>query len=155
MYFLTLLFIVMVTTTAQARLGETADQLVTRYDQPLSEVDQKGGGGKIPLVKAVFQKNGFEIDVSLSEGLSVSESFKKINGNVFTVGEVRTLLTANSQGFGWEAPTEAEGQKSWKRDDGAVATLLGGRVLNVVSKDLLNKQAIARKLAHQPSLEGF
>ena len=41
---LTFLFIVSVTATAQARLGETPDQLVARYGQPLSEDDQKGGG---------------------------------------------------------------------------------------------------------------
>jgi len=151
----TLLFIASITATAQARLSETADQLVARYGQALSEVDQKGGGDKIPLVEAVFQKNGIEIDVTLSDGVSVSESFKKLNGEPLSVAEVRILLGVNSQGYGWEAPQVLEGQKTWTRDDGAVATLTGGLVLNVTSRDLIIKQAVARKLARQPTLEGF
>ena len=151
----TLLLTACLTATAWARLGENADQLVARYDQPLSEVDVKGGGEKIPLVEAVFQKNGIEIDVTLSDGVSVSESFKKLNGEALTVGEIRVLLGANSQGYGWEAPQIVEGQKTWSRDDGAVATLTGGLVLNITSRDLMYKQALARKLASHPSLQGF
>jgi hypothetical protein len=152
---LTLLFVVNLTVSAWARLGENADQVIARYGQPLSEIDQKGEGGKIPLVYLIFQKNGFEIKVSLSDGTSGAESFKKLNGDVLTIGEVRTLLGINTQGFGWEAPTGTEGEKRWVRDDAAVATLTGGRIFYVESKDLINKEASAQKLTSAPNLQGF
>ncbi len=153
--FLTLFFIVGVTAPALARLGETGDQIVARYGQPLSEIDQKAEGAKLALVFLTFQKNGFEVDVTLSDGNSVAESFRKINGEALTLGEVRTLLTDNTQGFGWEAPVVVEDQKKWTRDDGAVATLTGGRILNIASKQLLVEKAVAKKLERQPSLDGF
>ncbi len=152
---LTLIFIISITAPALARLGETGDQIVTRYGQPLSEIDQKAEGAKLALVFITFQKNGFEVDVTLSDGASVAESFRKLNGEALSIGEVRTLLNSNAQGYGWEAPVEAEDQKKWTRDDGAVATLTGGRILNLASKQLLVQKSVAKKLEHQPSLEGF
>jgi hypothetical protein len=152
---LTLLFIVSVTATAQARLGETADQLATRYGQPLKETDQKGEGDKIALADVVFQKGGFEIDVTISDGISVSESYKKLNGDALTVEEVRILLSANSQGHGWEAPRMVQGEKLWARDDSATAKLAQDGSLTIRSKELVSKETAAKKLERRPSLEGF
>jgi len=154
-FLLTLVFIVSVTAAARARLGETADQLVARYGQPLSEVDQKAEGAKLPLVFVTFQKNGFQINVTLSGGISASESFKKLNGNILTTDEVRTLLTDNAQGNEWEAPQATNEQKKWARDDGALATLTGERILTIVSKELLTEKAAAKNAERAPSLEGF
>src|ERR1700722_19229010 len=102
--FLSLVFVMAVTATAQARLGETPDQLVARYGQPLSEADQKAEGIKVASAAIVFQKGGFEIDVTVTEGISVQEIFKKLNGQPITLGEAKVLLSANAQGYGWEAP---------------------------------------------------
>jgi hypothetical protein len=151
---LTLFFIVSVTITARARLGETADQLVARYGQPLQETDQKADGDKIAAAEVVFQKGGFTIDVTLTDGISVEEKFNKINGEAMTVAEVRTLLNANTQGYGWEAPRTIEGQKKWMRDDGTVAELAGGFLI-ITSKELIAKEMTAKKLEAKPSLEGF
>jgi hypothetical protein len=142
-------------TPAWGRLGETGDELVARYGQPLSEMDQKAEGNHVPLAELVFQKNGFEIDVSLSDGISSAESFRKLNGDSISLAEARILLTANSQGSGWEAPQTVGDNKEWGRDDGAVATLVGGRILSIKSKDLLDKEAAAKKLVSTPSLDGF
>jgi len=153
---LTLVFIVSVTATAWARLGENADQLVARYGQPLSETDQKGEGTKIPLADVVFQKGGFQVEVTLTDGISVAESFKKINGEALTLGEIRTLLSVNSQGYGWEAPQIVQGEKLWSRDDNATAQLAqDGTSLTLRSKVLMSAQATAKKLEAKPSLEGF
>lgn len=152
----TVLFIVSLTATAQARLGETADQLVARYGQPISEVDQKGEGAKLPLAYVVFQKGGFEIDATLSDGISVSESFKKLNGTPLTLGEARTLLGANSQGHDWQAPQMTHGEKWWARDDGATAQLdQDGAMLTIRSRELVSKEAMAQRLERTPSLDGF
>lgn len=155
MALLIFLFSISVTATAWARLGETADQLVARYGQPLSEIDQKAEGSNPALSFVSFQKNGFQINVTLSNGSSAAESFKKLNGDPLTIGEVRALLTDNSQGYEWEAPQVMAEGKRWGRDDGAVATLIGGQIFNISSKELLVEKAVAKKLERQPSLEGF
>jgi hypothetical protein len=153
---LTLLFIVGVTATARARLGETPDQLIARYGQPLGEKDQKGEGTKIPLADVTFQKGGFEIIVTVTDGISVAEIFHKINGDALTLAEVRTLLAANAQGREWEAPRVVEGEKIWSRDDSATAHLTqDGSWLTIRSRELANKEAVAKKLEERPSLEGF
>ena len=115
------------TATAQARLGETADQLVARYGQPLSEVDQKSDGTKLALAFVVFQKGGFEVDVTLSDGKSVAELFKKLNGDPLTLTEVRTLLTVNAQGREWGPPQMGQSGKWWTRDDNATRDAGPGR----------------------------
>lgn len=152
---LTLVFIVSVTATAQARLGENPDQLVARYGQPLSENDQKAEGAKVAASDVIFQKGGFEIHVTVSNGISVAESFKKINGEPLTIGEIRTLLTANAEGHGWEAPQTVQGEKLWSRDDAATARLGQDGSLTIKSKELISAQAVAKKLERQPSLDGF
>jgi hypothetical protein len=151
---LTLLFVVGVTATAQARLGENADQLVQRYGDPLRETDQKSQGDKIALAQVTFQKGGFQVNVTLVDGISVSETFSKINDEAVTLAEVQILLNANSQGFGWEAPKTIDLGKRWARDDGAVAILAHG-ILTITSKELIAKETTAKKLEDQPSLDGF
>jgi hypothetical protein len=153
--FLTLVFIVGVTATAQARLGETPDQLVARYGQPLTEVDQKPEGSKVALANVVFQKGGFEIDVSVNDGVSVQETFKKLNGQPLTLGEVRTLLNANAQGYGWEAPAVMPQGRVWKRDDGATATAAEDGSLTIKTREIIVKENTAKKEEQAPTLQGF
>jgi hypothetical protein len=152
---LTLLFIISVTATAWARLGENADQLVARYGPPLKETDQKGEGDKIASADVVFQKGGIEIEVTLVGGLSVAEKFKKINGQALDLEEIQTLLNANAQGFGWETPQMVEGEKVWTRDDAAVGKLAQDGSFTIKSKELMHQEAVAKKLERSPSLEGF
>lgn len=154
---LTLVFIITVTATpARARLGETPDQLVARYGPTLSETDLKAYGDKVAESDVIFQKGGFQIDVTVTNGISVAESFKKINREPLTIAEIRTLLTANSEGHGWEAPQLVQGAKVWSRDDDATARLTGdGTLLFIKSKELAVEQAVAKKLERQPSLDGF
>jgi hypothetical protein len=152
---LTLVVIVGITANAKARLGETADQLVARYGQPLSETDQKGEGTKIPLANVVFQKGGFEIDVTITNGVSVSEVFKKLNGSSIATDEARYLLTANAQGRDWEAPHIVNGDKVWKRDDNATALLSADGSLTIRSRELVVEEAAAKRIEQRPSLEGF
>ena len=153
---LTFLFMVSVTAPAWARLGESGDAVIARYGQPLSEFDQKAEGGKIPLVKLTFQKNGYEIEVSLSDGISAAESFKKMNGDPLTTGDALTLLTANAQGLQWEAPQLLEnGVKRWTRDDGARATLSDDRIFYITTRQLMDAEKTAAEVTDKPTLDGF
>ncbi len=152
---LTLLFAGTLLGTAQARLGENADQLVQRYGQPLSENDQKGEGDKIALADVVFQKGGIQINVTVVDGLSVAETFKKLNGQPLTVNEVRILLVANSQGHEWEAPEVTDQGKLWARDDSATARLNADGALSIKSRELVIKEVAAKRVEQRPNLEGF
>jgi hypothetical protein len=151
----TLLLLLGVTATAHARLGETADQLVARYGQPLSENDQKASGDKIALSEVIFQKGGIRIYVTITEGVSVAEIYHKLNGDPFTFSEATILLNANSQGSSWEAPQDINGEKLWTRDDRATALLAKDGSLTIKSRELTAKEAIAKKEAVHPTLEGF
>lgn len=150
---LSLLFLALAVVSAQARLGEELAQLANRYGDPLPKPDQKPPPNQIGS-QEVFQKNGFQIDVTLLDGVSAQESFKKLNGDSFTNAEVDILLAANAQDHAWQAPRKAGGQTRWTRDDGAVA-ILTGRTLKITSTSLLNTEAQAKQLDRAPSLEGF
>ena len=115
---LTLCFVVTVAGTAQARLGETADQLVQRYGQPLSEKDQKGEGRQDRAGRCHFREGRISVNVTVVDGLNRWPSrSRKSTASRSRRTEVRTLLNANAQGHEWEAPEEAKGGKLWTRDD--------------------------------------
>jgi hypothetical protein len=152
---LTLVFIVTTTCGAFARVGETPDQLVARYGQPLNETDQKADGAKLSLARVTFQKGGYQIDVTISGGLSVQEVFKKINGQSMTVDEARLLLNANGQGMDWSAPQKKTDAIVWTRDDNAVAPLSSDGSMIIRSHALTAEETTAKHLEQHPSLEGF
>jgi len=151
------LLLIGITATAQARLGENADELIARYGQPLDQNDQTGyvafqKGDQAGYL--AFQKGGFNINVTISGGISAQEKFYKMNGTPLTLAEVRTLLNANAQGYGWEAPRTIQGQRRWMRDDGAAAEL-DGKYLIIKSKEIIARAMDANKLEAKPSLDGF
>jgi len=153
---LTFLLVLGVTSTAQARLGENADQLVARYGQPLTENDQKREGDKIALADVIFQKGGYQIEVTVTDGISVAEKFKKLNGEPLTIGEVRILLGANSQNYDWQAPrVGGNGERWWTRDDNATAHMDSDGSLTIKSKELVVKESAAKRAEVRPSLDGF
>jgi hypothetical protein len=152
---LTLVFIGTATVGAFARIGETPDQLVARYGQPLNEVDQKAEGAKIPLARVTFQKGGFQIDVTINNGLSVQEIFKKLNSQPISVDEARILLNANAQGMAWAAPQQKPDSTEWIRDDNAVAQLSQDGSMVIRSRELTSEEASAKHLEQHPSLDGF
>ncbi len=152
---LTLVFIATAAVGAQARIGETPDQLVARYGQPLNETDQKAEGAKIPLARVSFQKGGYQIDVTITDGLSVQEIFKKLNNKPLTIEEARILLSANAQGMNWSAPQKSEEATIWTRDDNAVAQLSGDGSMIIRSRALSAEQEAAKHLEEHPSLDGF
>ncbi len=152
---LTLILTVSLAASAPARLGETPDELVARYGQPLNEADQKNEGVKVALANVTFQKGGFQIDVAITDGVSVAETFKKINGDPITVAEARVLLAANAQGREWGPQQPAGGDLVWVRDDAASARLSHDGSMIIRSHELAAAEATAKHLEQRPSLEGF
>jgi hypothetical protein len=140
---------------AWARLGEGADQIADRYGIVLTKEIEKPAPGRIAALVETFQKNGFSITVTLINGASAAESFKKLNGSSFSSEEQQTLLAANADSHSWQAPQNVNGRKQWTRDDGSVATLSGGTVLTIISADMLAAESQAKQLESSPSLQGF
>ena len=153
--FLSLSLAALLALPAHARLGETADELVMRYGQPLKEADQKAEGDKIPLANVAFQRGGFQIEVTITNGVSVQEHFHKLNGQPIDTDEVRTLLAANAQGRTWLAPQTMNGERTWMRDDATMAKLSADGTLTIALPALNAQEAVAKKLTEKPSLQGF
>jgi hypothetical protein len=147
------LFLAVTMACAQARLGEGLPQLVSRYGDPLPKSDEKPPTNQVGSME-VFQRNGFQIDVTLLDGVSVQESFKKLNGDSFTSQEIEALLAINAQGRAWQAPHKVNGQTQWMCDSGSVAALIG-HTFQITSPTLLDTKAQAKQLDHAPSLDGF
>jgi hypothetical protein len=77
----------------EARIGETLEQCVSRYGEPVSKAN-----GLI-----LFQKSGIVIAVaSFFEGRVDSIGFKKISGDPLSATELKELLDANSGGQTWK-----------------------------------------------------
>jgi hypothetical protein len=152
---LSLALVAITTAGAQARIGETPDQLVARYGQPLNEVDQKAEGAKIALAHVTFEKGGYQIDVTITDGLSVEEKYKKINGQSMTVEEARILLNANSGGQNWSEPQKSTDAITWTRDDNATAQLTSDGSMTIRSRLLAIQEAAAKHLEQRPTLDGF
>src|ERR1700677_1644971 len=139
---------------AWARLGETPAQMGARSGPRLSQLAQRAPGRRLAVAPLTFQKNGFEILVSLVDGVSDQEAFRKMNGDPLTLAEIRTLLNINAQGSSWEQPMNSDGEKVWTRDEGTTAEV-NGSLITITSKDMLDKEAAAKKATMAPSLEGF
>jgi hypothetical protein len=147
------LFLVVTMACAQARVGEALPELVSRYGDPLPKSDEKPPPNQVGSME-VFQRNGFQIDVTLLDGVSAQESFKKLNGDSLSSQEIQTLLADNAQGRAWQAPHKVNGQTQWMSDNGSVAALIG-HTLQITSPTLLDTKAQAKQLDHAPSLDGF
>jgi len=146
--------------TAQARLGETADQLTARYGQ----------GTGVGTNVQTFHKQNWTITVWLKDGVSAAEQYQKVGGP--SDDDINTLLSNNAQGQTWKVktvqhtlgemlvPTVATISRCWVRDDGTLAYTPGGiqYCLTVKSKALVDAEAakkVADDKAKQSSLNGF
>ena len=144
---------------ADARLGETQDQLTARY-----------GKGSVPwqatpdypVFVQMFYKNGTTITVRLINGISVGETYQQESGA--TEKEMTDLLTVNAQGHTWKVkPTKSHSPsepitKMWFRDDGAFAFCKVPFVFIIKSKQLDDAdkaQAAIEKKAGLTSLKDF
>jgi hypothetical protein len=154
-------------TRAEARLGDTQDQLVARYGPG---ANAGAATAAYPVSVMTFHKQNWYIIVKLINGISVGESFQKQGGP--TDEDVTTLLALNSEGHEWKSATPnqtalqslfhsfATERKAWQRDDGAYAFLPGPLLtaLTIQSKQLLDADAAkadADKKAKESSLKGF
>ena len=134
---------------AQARLGETLQELQARFGY------KQGSGGTLlgdglNLDALEFQKENVSIDVELSGGHSIFERYQSKAMFSLTRADIKKLLESNSQGHKW---TNQDGGRNWKRDDGATATY-NGTTADFSSIEYLDMVEAHRK-AQVPSVSGM
>ncbi len=144
-----LLLVLSPASLAQARLGETPDQVVARFGTCIhSSIIPSGHDAGLNLEE--FDTQGFTITV-LFKVVSVDETYQA-DGKL-TENQIQALLVANSEGHQWkESPNNREG-RFWTRDDEATARLIDTG-FEFKSKFLVDKEASFRKAQH-PNVEGF
>jgi hypothetical protein len=142
---------------AEARLGETFEQCVTRYGPLIRQV------GKPDNPQFIFEKDGITVGINFLDGKAAQISYSRARGAPITELEVQQLLEVNSNGSKWQYD-EAESQRlrtstyskreCFKRDDGGakaehlVISQLGTHFLNITSSEY--EKAIGSK-----NLQGF
>ena len=110
-----------IASAVQARLGETYDQCIERYGQPVSD------NGKT----YEFKKPPFNVSVTFRDNRAVAVFYQKpgsIIGEHIQKTEVLTILDANKSKWQWveyDCPEPYKDQHYlddlWKRSDGAIA----------------------------------
>lgn len=118
-----------------ARLGETEDELIERFGQPVSDItakDQVGIADKILM----FKKGDTVIHATIYKGQCVSEGYQFMdsNGNEVAINgaaleKADAALGANAAGFRWQkhpnpSAINPDMLHAWNRTDGAVAAIV-------------------------------
>jgi hypothetical protein len=83
--------------TAQARVGETAHEIETRYGKPAKEKRQRAG-----IISREYRHGGFRVVVGLRDGICYAERYQKIPPTPFRESEISALLREHSGGGKWE-----------------------------------------------------
>jgi hypothetical protein len=140
--------------SAQARLGETEEQLVDRF----------GSGSHTPkfwddlpgVTYILFSKQNFSIYVGLLNGKSAYERYQTDRGVSDEL--IRQLLVVESEGHKWSPPQTWPSVGSGRlRDDGAIAYAWNSAFI-FKSKEYAEKESAREKMAEdsrQPRIDGF
>lgn len=113
------------TATAQARLGETEQEMVDRFGKPMQRGEHTviAQGKSWVLGPTVhFRQEDWQISADLVDGRCVRIAYSK-RGD-WTEEQVQLVLGSNSQGIKWtetSKPNTKKIERSWRRNDGALA----------------------------------
>jgi len=154
-FLLTLLFVTGLTASAWARLGETENQLITRYGQELYKTKMKLEGTVVTIDVLQFVKSGFSIQVSLINGISAEEEIHRLQGETMSDEEIKILLASNSQGRIWHEDTaKTDVPRKWHRDDGVAAELYH-ETFDFKTKAVIDAKLAAHDAVRTTKLDGF
>jgi hypothetical protein len=103
-----LAYIVLFTTTAFARLGETLEECKSRYSST----------GQIAADQFTFRTGHVNVVVHVRNGRSIQEDFAPDGGSVLSESDFTQLLQENSEGSTWEISGETPTYTSLSRKDG-------------------------------------
>jgi len=103
----------------RANVGDTIDQCIARYGKrlpPSGMSDPSRLGGEA----ALFQKDGYNIEVFLFDGVVACESISKTDGAFFSEEERNKIVQMETSDESWAKPITAHGQLCWMKSDGAL-----------------------------------
>jgi hypothetical protein len=112
--------------TAQARLGETVDEIAKRYGKPTMglytvEYVYRDYGD----AQAWYGKDDIKILVVFKDGKSQYESVAKKDATAtLSQSEIKAFLDANLGGSTWSSPKETRTATIWNREDGGARASL-------------------------------
>ena len=95
----------------QARIGDTMDQCIARYGQPVP-AKKISVPIRFRLAWITFQNNGYDIKVIFVNGISQVECVSKSNSSALSDNEKDKILQTNSKGWAWG---KATGHDNWVR----------------------------------------
>jgi hypothetical protein len=122
----------------QARLGDTKDQCIARWGQPLPTPDFPPPGYEADTFTtfSTFAKDGYHIVVGFNNGAVGVEMISKQVGGDLSDTEKAGILGADSAGLAWVKSTAISATEDWTRNDGALASYAPfTHVLTIKSKD--------------------
>ena len=122
-----ILFATVTATTAVARIGETADQIETRYGKPNPSSDTDELGHQ----RNQYLFGGYMIVVTFVSGQSEREKYSKEDESLLLNEEINALLATNAtEGTTWKNKV----QDKWTRsDDKLVAIYFFDGILDVLT----------------------
>lgn len=114
------LALVTLASVCQAKLGDTMDQCIARWGQPLTGSDPR---------EPYFRVNDYNFKITFWKGVVAEESIYEVhnhprlqlsNGEIVSDKEIETLLESESDGKKWLATYSDEYGQRWQREDGNV-----------------------------------
>ena len=128
------LLLLLLPAVALARLGETYEQCVDRYGQPIEEES----GLTIGSLKArgsVFQtESGWEIYAIFVDGRAIQVAYSRHPSRDLTADQTRQLLLENSSGEKWKDLPQGKTRIFWENSTGFAVQDLVSRQLIFTSR---------------------
>lgn len=115
--FLLGLFLVATTVaSAEANLGDNENKVSAAYGKRIETVPRIQGS-ESGTVTNVYSKGGITCMVLFREGVSVFETYARVNQADLSAKEIETFLKANAAGAKWVAVENKGAGREWKRSD--------------------------------------
>lgn len=145
--------VLLASVSAYARIGETLEQCIERYGDPL----------KNDSSNAMFSKAGVYVYAHFFEGKADMITFRKIEEDVLerpvelSQTEINVLLSSNGQGHEWAKQNSPSMDSDWKTDDGKVLAhyTFMDHVLIVATAEYMARAAAAKDAEEKEKLNSF
>jgi len=116
---------------AEARIGDTEEQSVSRY----GKVIRREHSEKPPAEVCLFEAGRFRIWASFLNGHVAALQVSTLDPTPFSEDELHVIMKANSGGATWREIEHAEYREFRRSDDGATMSVVKGEALLIESAE--------------------
>jgi len=150
----TLLILIALALPAAARIGETPEECIARYGQPMADM---------PAGVMAFTKAGFRIALLFHQGRAEGISVSKMETNILknslpmSEAEITAVLDANGAGKKWKESGAGFTGRSWESEDGSrfAGYDKTKNHLNLYTKAWADRTGAEQAEAERKNLDGF